>query len=137
MAVDTLGYLLALHVTAANEQERAQVGTLVEEVQAATNDSVRTVFADQGYTGEHPRQEAAQHGVELVIVSLPEAKKGFVLLPKRWIVERSFAWTTRFRRLIRDYERRADVLRGLHFVAFVILLLRRFARTLFPTPQSA
>ena len=137
MAVDTLGYLLALHVTAANEQERAQVGTLVEEVQAATNDSVRTVFADQGYTGEHPRQEAAQHGVELVIVSLPEAKKGFVLLPKRWIVERSFAWTTRFRRLIRDYERRADVLRGFHLVAFVILLLRRLARILFPAPQSA
>ena len=56
-------------------------------------------------------------------VKLPESKKGFVPLPRRWIVERSFAWAARFRRLARDYERLPDVLRGLHFLVFVILML--------------
>ena len=57
------------------------------------------------------------------MVKLAEAKKGFVLLPRRWVVERSFAWTARFRRLARDYERLPDVLRGLHFLVFAVLML--------------
>jgi transposase len=70
--------------------------------------------------------EAAQeHGIQLEIVKLPEAKRGFVLLPRRWAVERSFAWAARFRRLARDYERLPETLIGLHFVAFVCLLLQR------------
>jgi transposase len=72
-----------------------------------------------------------------VVVKLPEAKKGFVLLPKRWVVERSFAWTTRFRRLVRDYERTPEVLRGLHFVAFAVLMLQQLIKTLTLTFQSA
>lgn len=55
------------------------------------------------------------------MVKLPEAKKGFVFLPKRWVVEGSFAWTARFRRLARDFERTLEVLRELHFIAFAIL----------------
>jgi len=123
MAVDTLGHLLAAHVTPADEQERAQVQTLCEAVQAVTGDSVKLAWADQGYTGEEPRAAAQAHGIELQVVKLPEAKKGFVPLPRRWIVERSFAWAARFRRLARDYERLPDVLRGLHFLVFVILML--------------
>ncbi|HLV97458.1 MAG TPA: transposase, partial [Ktedonobacterales bacterium] len=53
-------------------------------------------------------------------------KRGFVLLPRRWVVERSFAWTARFRRLARDYERLPQTLAGLHFLAFAILMLHRF-----------
>jgi len=136
MAVDTLGHLLALRVTAANEQERAHVGDLLADAQSATGNSIKVAFADQGYTGEQAAQEAQQHGVELVVVKLPEAKKGFVLLPRRWVVERSFAWLTRFRRLIRDYERTAEMLRGLHFVAFAILMLQRLARFIL-SAQSA
>jgi hypothetical protein len=83
MAVDTLGHLLALHVTAA-------------------------------------------HGLQLEAVKLPEAKKGFVLLPHRWVIERSVAWVVRFRRLARDYDRLPATLAGFHFLAFVILLLKRF-----------
>ena len=60
------------------------------------------------------------------MVKLPQAKKGFVLLPRRWVVERSFAWVARFRRLARDYERLLETLAGLHFLAFAILLLKRF-----------
>jgi transposase len=104
-AVGTLGHLLALHVTAANEQDRAQVKQLAERVQEATGQSVELPYVDQGYTGEQPAQDAATHGLQLEVIKLPEAKKGFVLLPRRWVVERSFGWAARFRRLARDYEK--------------------------------
>jgi transposase len=125
-AVDTLGHLLALVVTPANEQERRQVDELAAQVQEVTGDNVEVAFVDQGYTGDKPAEDAAAHGIELIVVKLAEAKKGFVLLPKRWVVERSFAWAARFRRLARDYERLPDTLAGLHFLAFAILLLKRF-----------
>ena len=123
-AVDTLGNLLALKVTAANEQERAQVADLVEEVQTLTGGNVQVAFVDQGYTGEEPAAQAAQQGVELCVVKLEEAKRGFVLLPRRWVVERSFAWASRFRRLARDYERLPTSLAGLHWLAFLTLMLQ-------------
>jgi transposase len=127
LAVDTLGHLLALHVTPANEQDRAQVTALAQQVQIATDESVELAYVDQGYTGAQPFQEAAAQGIRLEVVKLPEAKKGFVLLPRRWVVERSFAWVARFRRLARDYERLPETLAGLHFLAFAIVLLKRFA----------
>lgn len=123
VAVDTLGHLLALKVTPANEQERAQVAELVQEVQALTGGRVEAAYADQGYTGEKPVAAAAAQGVRLVVVKLTEAKRGFVLLPKRWVVERSFAWASRFRRLARDYERLPTSLAGLHWLAFLTLML--------------
>ena len=124
-AVDTLGHLLALHVTPANEQDRAHVAALAEAVQKATGQSVELAYVDQGYTGE-PAAEAAQtHGIQLEVVRHPEAKKGFVLLPRRWVVERSFSWATRFRRLVKDYERLPETVAGLHFVAFACLMLTR------------
>jgi len=86
---------------------------------------VTLAYVDQGYTGEQAADDAAAHGIALEVVKLPEAKKGFVLLPRRWVVERSFAWMARFRRLARDYERTAEVLAGWHWVAFTDLLLAR------------
>jgi len=103
-AVDTLGHLLALKVTAANEQDRAQVADLAKDLQAATGKSVQLAWVDQGYTGEVPQQEAAQHGIRLEVVKHHEAKHGFILLPRRWVVERSFGWLGRYRRLCRDFE---------------------------------
>jgi transposase len=125
IAVDTLGHLLAAHVTTAGEQDRAQVGVLAQAVQEATGQSVELAWVDQGYTGETAAEAAAEHGVKLEVVKLPEAKRGFVLLPRRWVVERSFAWATRFRRLVRDYERLPETVRGLHFVAFACLMLSK------------
>ncbi len=133
MVVDTLGHLLALRVTPANEQERAQVAALAEEVQEITGQSVELAYVDQGYTGEETAEAAAEHGLQLEVVRHPEAKRGFVLLPRRWVVERSFAWAARFRRLARDYERLPGTLEGLHFVAFAILMLAR-ALPLFMSP---
>jgi transposase len=126
IAVDTLGNLLALLVTPATEQDRAQVGELAEKVQEVTGESVEIAFVDQGYTGEHAAAQAEAHGMRLEVVKLAEAKKGFVLLPRRWVVERSFGWAARFRRLARDYERLPETLAGLHFLAFAILMLKRF-----------
>ncbi len=126
LAVDTLGQLLAAMVTPANEQERAQVDVLAAKVQAATGESVEVAFVDQGYTGDEAAADAAKHGIRLAVVKLPTAKHGFVLLPRRWVVERSFAWMARFRRLARDYERLAETLAGLHFIAFAMLMAQRF-----------
>jgi transposase len=130
LAVDTLGQLLAVMVTPANEQDRAQVAALAEQVQAATGESVEVAFVDQGYTGERPAADAQAHGIRLKVVKLPTAKHGFVLLPRRWVVERSFAWLSRFRRLARDYERLAETLVGLHLVAFAMLMARHFVTAL-------
>lgn len=123
IAVDTLGRLLTLLVTPDDAQDRAQVEQLASGVQEATGQNIHLVWVDQGYTGNTAANDAAKHGIKLEVVKLPEAKRGFVLLPRRWVVERSFAWMARFRRLARDYERLATTLAGLHFLAFVCLML--------------
>lgn len=130
LAVDTLGHLLALCVTAADEQDRAQVAELAQRVQIETGESVEIAFVDQGYTGENAAEAAQEHGIKLEVVKLPTAKKGIVLLPRRWVVERSFGWVSRFRRLARDYERLSETLAGLHYLAFVILMLKNVAEVL-------
>jgi transposase len=132
IAVDTLGHLLALRVTTGKEQERNQVFDLAAAVQEATGQTVSLAYADQGYTGEQPAADAAAHGIRLEVVKpdrtrKAKRKKGFVLLPRRWVVERSFAWMGRFRRLARDYERLSATLAGWHWVAFLVLLLHRWA----------
>ncbi len=131
-AVDTLGHLLALHVTPANEQDRAQVATLAAAAQEATGEHVTLAFVDQGYTGPEPTTAAQAEGIESQVVKLPTARQGFVLLPKRWVVERSFAWASRFRRLARDDERLPTMLAGLHVAAFACLMLHQFIHTWSP-----
>ncbi len=125
LAVDTLGNLLALKVTAANEQERAQVAELTAKIQEVTGGNVEIAFVDQGYTGEAAADQAKANGIKLEVVKHTEAKKGFVLLPRRWVVERTFGWLGRFRRLARDYERLTETLAGWHWLAFLTLLLPR------------
>jgi len=88
-AVDTLGNLLALLVTPAHEQDRAQVGALAQAVQEATGEHVELAFVDAAYTGDAPAQEVNALGIQLEVVKLPEAKRGFVLLPRRWVVEKT------------------------------------------------
>jgi transposase len=122
-AVDSLGHLMALVVTPANEQERHQVEELSRQVQKVTGKSVKLAWVDQGYTGPEAAAAASKHGIELEVVKLPEAKKGFVLLPHRWVVERSFSWKSRFRRLVRDYERLPETVAGLHYLAFACLMM--------------
>ncbi len=125
LAVDTLGQLLTLRVTPANVDERVEVAALAAEVQAVTGGQVELAYVDQGYTGEAVAAEAAAHGITLDVIKLPEAKRGFVLLPRRWVVERSISWMRRFRRLAKDYERLPETVAGLHFLAFAWLMLGR------------
>lgn len=115
-------------MTPANEQDRTQVGELAKAVQEATGENVEIAYVDQGYTGEQPAADAAQQGLRLEVVKHHEAKRGFVLLPRRWVVERSFGWAARFRRLARDYERLASTMAGYHWVAFAILMLQSLFR---------
>jgi transposase len=122
-AVDTLGNLLALCVTPANENDRTQVEALCDAVQEVTGQSVQVAFVDAGYRGQEAEKQAEPYAVRLEVVKSPHATRGFVLLPKRWVVERSFAWATRFRRLAKDYERLPETVKSLHILAFVCLML--------------
>jgi len=134
IAVDTLGHLLALKVTAADQGDREQVAALAEEVQQVTGSTVELAFVDQGYTGKKAAQAAQQHGIRLEVVKHPLAKRGFVLLPRRWVVERSFAWAARFRRLARDYERLDKTLKGFHYIAFAILMTNKLIHAALASP---
>jgi transposase len=109
-AVDTLGNLLAL----------------AEAVREATGDSVELAYVDRGYARAEAEIAAADEGIDLEVVKLDEAKRGFVL-PRRRAVERSFGWAARFRRLARDYERLSETLEGMYHVAFSFLMLRKAA----------
>ena len=96
---------------------------LAGRVQEVTGETVEIAFVDQGYTGQDAAAAAEAEGIKLEVVKHTEAKRGFVLLPRRWVVERSFGWVGRFRRLARDYERLAETLAGWHWFAFIALLL--------------
>lgn len=127
-AVDTLGYLLSVVVPPANAQERAQVAELAQQVQAITGETVELAYVDAGYTGPDAAAAAAGQGIQLKVVTLEDAqgpKRGFVPLPRRWVVERSFAWMARFRRLARDYERLPQTVAALAFLACVCLMLHQ------------
>lgn len=89
-----------------------------------TGGTVETAFVDQGYTGSTAASDAKAHGIQLEVIKHTEAKRGFVLLPRRWVVERTFGWLGRFRRLARDYERLATVLAGWHWLAFLALVIK-------------
>jgi transposase len=86
-------------------------------MQAEVAGTVTAAFVDQGYTGAQPAADAAAQGVELLVVKHAGPRRGFVLLPRRWVMERTFASMANFRRLTRDYERVAETLRALHVSA--------------------
>ena len=109
-------------MTPANAQDRAQVGPLADAAQVAPGDTVELTWVDQGTRGRRDAVDADARGIAMV-VRLPETKQGFVLLPRQLVMERSFAWATRFRRLARDYERLAQTVAGLHVVALACLML--------------
>ena len=125
-----VAYLLALHVAAADVSDRAALERLVQDVQDAAGKSVEVACVDQGDTGEQLAAAAARHAIRPDVVKLPEAKRGVVLLPRRRVVERSLAWATRRRRLVRDYTCFAQTRADMHTAACSRLRLRlRFRLT--------
>ena len=127
MAVDTLGHLLALHVTPADRDDRAEVGRLAEAIQEATDQSVELAYVDQGYTGERPAAAAGRHGITLEVVKSLEAKAGSSCC-------RVDGWSSGLSpgqpdadALVKDYERYAATLAGLHVVAVACLMIKHAA----------
>ena len=119
IGVDTLGQGLALSSTPANEDDRKQGAAI------------------PGVTGQRVEIAHVNQGIRLEVVKKPGARKGFGLLPKRWVVEHSFAWPSRFRRLARDYERLTQSFEGYHWLAFSILMLAKAAPLLCIATQQA
>lgn len=94
-------------------------------VQRATGRNVELAHVDRGHTGEQAEDDAYDHGIMLHGVKLPQAKRGFVLITRRWVVERSSAWITCLRRLARDYKRLPKTRARLHLVVLACLMLAR------------
>jgi putative transposase len=128
--VDTLGLVLAVVVHAANIQDRDGAKLVLDRLRHQFS-RLRCIWADGGYTGQlvtWVRQLRVWRKLRLEIVSRPEGTKGFVLLPKRWVVERTFAWLGRYRRLSKDYEFLTQTSETLIHVAMINLMVRRLAR---------
>src|SRR5258707_15839117 len=124
------GCTLAVARVGGRKDQPTAVAIDSRTLQSTPESGARAGYDDQGYTGANAAEAAQQHGLRLEVVKHPMAKRGFVLLPRRWVVERSFAWAARFRRLARDYERLDTTLKGLHLLAFATLMLRNLADTL-------
>jgi putative transposase len=128
--VDTLGLLPVVCVTAASTQDRDGARLLLK-VLAHRWTRLRLVWADSAYAGElieWVRQLRERRRVRLEIVRRSDASKGFVVLPKRWIVERTFGWLNRCRRLSKDYEYLTETSEAMIHVAMINLMVRRLAR---------
>lgn len=127
--VDTLGLLIAVTVTAANVDDAAGVPPLLGQVAPEKVPRLSKVWADSKYHNyalkEWMERERPQWDLE--VVSRPKGAKGFVLLAKRWVVERTFSWNDRCRRHSKDYERRTDSSEAMIKVSAIGLMLRRLA----------
>ena len=130
--VDTTGLLLAVHATPANVQDRAVFADLLTVSDCAT---VRKVWADKGHTRTAPAEAAAKAGIKLDIVSGPKPTNGFVVQPRRWVVERTNGWINHHRRLVRQYETTLAAREGFLMLSQIGVLLRRLDHgQLFDTP---
>lgn len=127
--VDTLGLVLAAVVHSASLQDRAGAELVLAQAATATScHRLKKVWADGGYTGPHLQQLAAKYGWELEIVKRNDDQTGFVVLPKRWIVERTLSWLTNYRRLAREYERLAQTAESFIYIAMCHLMLHRLTK---------
>lgn len=128
--VDTLGLLMKVVVTAGNVQDRDGAKLLLEELaqQADTIKRLKLIWADGSYRGALIAWIEKHFGWQLEVVEKPKDQIGFQILPKRWIVERTFAWFVRQRRLARDYERLPETSEAFIYVAMIRLMVRRLAK---------
>lgn len=124
LMVDTEGFPIAVTVTVASANDKRGARTLLDQARTSAP-SLKLVWADAGYEGEPLSQYAAHRGVRLEVSAKVERGRGFVVQARRWVVERSFAWLKRCRRLMRDVERLSRTVEDLIYLAFTRLLLRR------------
>ncbi|WP_327174306.1 IS5 family transposase [Streptomyces sp. NBC_01335] len=133
VVVDTLGLLLGVTVTAADIGDRVAAQVLLARV-AAAHHRLALVWADGGYTGNLVEYGLTVLALVLAIVKRSDGMRGFVVLPKRWIVERFFAHLMRSRRLVRDFERSTGSAEAMVHWSMTLLMTRRLAR---PRPSRA
>ena len=127
--VDVMGLLLAVVVHKANIQERAGAKLLLQRVKQKGFRLLRLIWADGGYHGQPMRDWVMDlAGWLFEIVKRSDDTKGFVVLPKRWIVERIFGWLGRYRRLSKDYEQLPETSESMIYAAMIRLMLRWLAR---------
>ncbi len=126
LLVDTMGLLLAVLVTTASVQDRDGARLLLSHLGGAYK-KLRLIWVDGGYRGQVQEWVAAHCHFRLQVVLRSDAKKGFVLLPRRWVVERTFAWLNHHRRLNKDYERLPSTCETFVYIAMTRLMLRRLA----------
>jgi putative transposase len=128
IVVDSLGLLLAVAVLPANIQDGEAARIVLRRVTAREFPRLELLWADSAYGRYDLPDWVEEHRqYTLHIVSRPEGSKGFVLLPRRWVVERTFGWIGRYRRLSKDYERRNDSSEAMVQIASVHLMLQRLA----------
>ncbi len=129
LLVDTEGNLLTVVVHRAKLPDRDGAAFVLEDVTQHWP-TLQKVWADQAYTGDLVGDRHQQHGIRLEIVAKLADQQGFVVLPRRWVVERTFAWLGRYRRLSKDYEHRTEYSEAWVYVASIARMLR----TLHPNP---
>jgi transposase len=136
IVVDTIGLLLVVMVTAASVQDRDGGRGLLKALHSALS-SVRHIFADGGYRGQLVAVAKSAWGIVVEVVKKPAEQIGFAVLPRRWVVERTFSWLMRFRRLARDYERLPATHEAIVKWAMVAIMLNRLAPPPGPKPWSS
>ena len=123
-----MGNLLRIVVHSAGIQDRDGADFVFEDIKDEYP-LLSKVWADQGYTGELGDALRTEYKIELEIVEKPADQKGFVLLPRRWVVERSLAWLNRYRRLSKDYEHRAEYSESWVYIASISRMLQKLHPT--------
>lgn len=124
--VDTMGFVLAIVITKASVQDREGARLVLMKLRGFCK-KLRCIWVDGGYTGELLKWVAKRFRFRLEVVKRPEGSKGFVVVKRRWVVERTFAWLTQHRRLDRDYERLNETSEAFIHIAMIRLMLRRLA----------
>jgi putative transposase len=124
LIVDTMGLLMRVVVHAADVSDLVG-GKLVAALVQRLTTTIRIVFGDQHYGGQFAEHAHQQHGWEVEVKQQPAGAAGFVVVAKRWIVERTLGWLTWYRRLSKDYEQYPDVSEAFIYVAMIHLMLRR------------
>jgi putative transposase len=127
LLVDTLGLVLTVVVHSANIQDRDGARLLLERAKARLT-TLKHIWADGGYGGALIDWVRSTCSWVLEIVRRPAESKGFVVLPRRWVVERTLAWLGRYRRMSKDYEELTDTSEAMIHVAMINLMVRRLAR---------
>jgi len=130
--VDTIGLLLMVVVHAANIQDRDGAKLVLTKVKGRFP-RLQLIWADGGYAGKLVDWVKTVCHLVLDIVERPKGMKGFQVLPRRWVVERTFGWLGRYRRLSKDYEELPETSEAMIYAAMIHLMVRRLARQLQPT----